>query len=61
MVVIRQFRGNSENYGILQIVGSRKGTLLKKILFCNLDLLVKKFQELDPENSLKNRNEFLEY
>ena len=34
---------------------------MKKILFCNLDLLVKKFQELDPENSLKNRNEFLEY
>ncbi len=34
---------------------------MKKILFCNLDLLVKKFQELIPENSLKNRNEFLEY
>lgn len=34
---------------------------MKKVLFCNLDLLVKSFIGLDPEVSLKNRNEFLEY
>lgn len=34
---------------------------MKKILFCNLDLLVKGFVGLDPETSLKNRNDFLEY
>ena len=34
---------------------------MKKILFCNLDLLVKGFAGWNPEISLKNRNDFLEY
>ena len=34
---------------------------MKKILFCNLDLLVKGFTGWDSEASLKNRNKFLEY
>lgn len=34
---------------------------MKKVLFCNLDLLVKGFTGWDPETSLKNRNEFLDY
>lgn len=34
---------------------------MKKVLFCNLDLLVKGFTGWDPETSLKNRNEFLRY
>lgn len=34
---------------------------MKKVLFCNLDLLVKKFPEYNEEISLKKRNEFLEY
>lgn len=35
--------------------------ILKKVLFCNLDLLVRRFSGWDPEVSLKNRNEFLDY
>lgn len=34
---------------------------MKKILFCNLDLLVKGFAGWNPEIALTNRNEFLEY
>ena len=34
---------------------------MKKILFCNLDLLVKGFTGWEPAASLKNRNKFLEY
>ncbi|BFK61963.1 hypothetical protein I260019D6_12720 [Dorea longicatena] len=34
---------------------------MKKILFCNLDLLVKKFADIDMQIVLKNRNEFLNY
>ncbi len=34
---------------------------MKKVLFCNLDLLVIKFDGWDSEASLKNRNEFLDY
>ena len=30
-------------------------------MFCNLDLLVKSFDGLNPDVSLKNRNEFLNY
>jgi len=35
--------------------------LLNKILFCNLDLLVKSFTGYNLETSLKHRNAFLEY
>lgn len=34
---------------------------MKKVLFCNLDLLVKGFTGWNPETSLENRNKFLEY
>lgn len=34
---------------------------MKKILFCNLDLLVKQFADIDMQIVLKNRNEFLNY
>ena len=34
---------------------------MKKILFCNLDLLVKGFARWNPEIALTKRNEFLEY
>lgn len=34
---------------------------MKKILFCNLDLLLKEFPGLNPKNSLKNRDDFLNY
>lgn len=34
---------------------------MQKILFCNLDLLVKEFTGWDPELSRKNRNDFLKY
>lgn len=34
---------------------------MKKILFCNLDLLVIKFEGMDQNETQKNRNIFLEY
>ena len=34
---------------------------MQKILFCNLDLLVKSFAGWNPEFTLNNRNEFLGY
>lgn len=43
------------------MVFERDGEELKKILFCNLDLLVRGFEGRNLESSIKNRDEFLKY